>query len=475
PFAALALLLSALALVAVPRPATAQEASVWIQIEAQPTQAEAEDRARAYAALFPETAGFRLRSGWYGIVLGPFPEAEARQRLNRLVREGMIPRDSFIAFSRNLGAAFWPPEGSAPAAVAPEITAEATPDPAPADLPDESRTEARDGEALLDEAQRKELQTALQWFGFYQGGIDGAFGPGTRGSMSAWQEAQGLEPTGVLTTRQRRALLDAWRGETAAFGFAEVVEDEAGITVSLPLGLVEFDHYEPPFVHFRAKAEGGPRVILISQPGDQAAFYGLYDILQTLESVPMDGPRDRSERAFRIRGTSDSIDTTVQAEFTGGLIKGWMFISSPGNEARDARIIRQIEATFTPRDDKALDPGMVAMSAETRAGLLSGLEVRKPRLSRSGLFIDASGSVLTTREAVEGCDRVTIDRTTEATVALSDAASGLALLKPAAPLSPRNVAEFQLAPERPGTEIMVAGYPYEDRLPAPVMTFGTLE
>jgi S1-C subfamily serine protease len=37
------------------------------------------------------------------------------------------------------------------------------------------------------------------------------------------------------------------------------------------------------------------------------------------------------------------------------------------------------------------------------------------------------------------------------------------------------VAELQLAPERVGTEVMVAGYSYEDRLPAPVMTFGTLE
>jgi hypothetical protein len=36
------------------------------------------------------------------------------------------------------------------------------------------------------------------------------------------------------------------------------------------------------------------------------------------------------------------------------------------------------------------------------------------------------------------------------------------------------VAELQTAPERPGTEVMVAGYSYEDRLPAPVMTFGTL-
>lgn len=472
PFA-LALFLAMLAALA-PRPGLAQEETVWIQIEAQPSQAEGEERARAYAALFPETAGFRLRSGWFGILLGPYPAAEAEAKRRSLTREGLIPSDSFIAYPRNLGEAFWPPEGSAPVPPAPEPAAAPEPEVL-AIAPDETPQEARASEALLTGDQRKDLQVALQWFGFYQGGIDGAFGPGTRNSMAAWQEAQGHEPTGVLTSGDRAALLEAWRGETAAFGFAEVVEEEAGIAVTLPLGLVEFDHYEPPFVHFRARAEGGPRVILISQPGDQAAFYGLYDILQTLESVPMDGPRERGERAFGIRGTSAGVDTTIRAEFTGGMIKGWIFISSPGNEARDARILRQIEASFTPRNDKALDPGMVAMSAETKAGLLSGLEVRKPRLSRSGLFVDAAGSVLTTIEAVESCGRVTIDGKTEASVALSDAASGLALLKPLAPLSPRVVAEFQLAPERPGTEIMVAGYPYEDRLPAPVMTFGTLE
>lgn len=471
------LLLAALSL-ALPRAALAQDGTVWVQIEAQPTLAQAEERAQAWAALFPETQGYQLRSGWYGIMLGPYPTLEAQIRLDSLAREGLIPQDSFIAYSRNFGDAFWPPEGTPP--VLPEVQPEvAVIEPEvlePADIPDETRQEARDSELLLTEDQRKELQVALQWFGFYQGGIDGAYGPGTRNSMAAWQEAQGmLEPTGILTTRQRRSLLDDWREETATFGFAEVVEDEAGITVSLPLGLVEFDHYEPPFVHFRSKTDTGPRVILISQPGDQAAFNGLYDILQTLEAVPMDGPRDRSDRDFRIRGTSATTDTTVYAELKGGKIKGWMFISTPGNEARDARIIRQIENTFVTDSDAALDPGMVAMTTETKAGLLSGLEVRKPRFSRSGLFVDATGSVLTTVEAVNACGRITIDKTTDATVAFSDAASGLALLTPATALSPRKVAAFKTAADRVGAEIMVSGYAYEDRLPAPVMTFGTLE
>jgi peptidoglycan hydrolase-like protein with peptidoglycan-binding domain len=476
PVALFALFLTALSLLPF-RAAEAQDGTVWLQVEAHPDLATAVDRARAYTSLFPEAAGFTLRSGWYAIVLGPYPVDEAVIRLDALRRERQIPSDSFIAYARDFGEQYWPEGGGAlvaPATDTPEVVEPLVPEPA--EIPDETRQEARDSEALLTPEERKELQTALQWFGFYAGGIDGAFGPGTRNSMALWQEAQGiLEPTGILTTRQRRTLLDAWRGELSTFGFTEVVEAESGITVTLPLGLVEFDHYEPPFVHYRAKDATAPRIVLISQPGDQAAFFGLYDILQTLESVPLDGARDRGERSFRIRGTSAKVDTTIFAERIGDRIKGWMLISTPGNEARDVRIIKVIEDSFRPDGDSVLDPGMAVMSSDTRAGLLSGLEVRKPRLSRTGFFISPEGAVLTTVEAVEGCARVTIDRATEATVTLSDKASGLALLAPDTPLAPRKVAGFVTASARPGSEVTVPGYSYEDRLPAPVLTFGTLE
>lgn len=480
PFALVALFLSALILAPLHR-AAAQEPQVWLQVEAHPDLETALDRARAYAAQFPETSGFALGSGWFGIVLGPYPADEAPIRLGALKREGQIPADSFVTDGLGFEGQVWP-EGAAAstATLPPEAAPEAAPEDIavaePAAVPDEDRAQARDSEALLTAEDRKALQTALQWFGFYSSSIDGDFGPGTRTSMAAWQEAEGMaEPTGILTTRQRQALLDAWKAELASFGFAEVVEPESGITVTLPMGLVEFDHYEPPFVHYRAKSDTAPRIILISQPGDQAALYGLYDVLQTLDSVPLDGPRDRGDRSFRIRGTSAKTDTTVFAELNGDRIKGWMLISTPGNDARDARIIKVIEDSFSPDGDGVLDPGMAVMGAETKAGLLSGLEVRKPRFSRSGFFISPEGAVLTTTEAVAGCARVTLDRDTEASVALSDAAAGLALLTPKTPLAPRAVAGFATVPARPGSEITVSGYSYEDRLPAPVLTFGTLE
>lgn len=448
---------------------------VWVQIEAHPTRDVAEVRARAYAAVFPETVGYQLRSGWYAVALGPYTVAEGAAQLVALGREALIPDDSFIADGSDFREQFWPVSGALPLPE-PEPEIIATPDPLPEPaLPDETRADARASEASLSEDDRKLLQTALQWFGFYDSTIDGAFGPGTRNSMAAWQEAQAIEPTGVLTSRQRVALLSDYQSEIASFGFTTVNEVKAGIEVNLPLGLVEFDHYEPPFVHFRAKGGSGVSIVLISQPGDQASLFGLYDILQSLKAVPLTGERSRSETSFRIRGTSASTDTTAFAELSVGLIKGWMLIATPGNDTRDSRIIQAIEASFKSTGEQALDPGMVVLSPESKSGLLSGLEVRKPKFSRSGLFIDATGTVLTTLDAVTNCGRITIDRTEDATVTLADAASGLAVITPVTPLSPRKVAEFQQAPDRIGAEVALAGYSYEDRLPSPVLTFGTLE
>ena len=261
-------------------------------------------------------------------------------------------------------------------------------------------------------------------------------------SMAAWQEANGLEPSGILTTAQRDSLLAAYQTAQAALGLQLVTEEQAGIEITLPTALVEFDHYEPPFVHYRAKGGSGVKVILISQPGDQSTLYGLYDVLQTLEDVPLDGARSRSERSFTIDGRSAMVASHSYVELSKGLVKGYMLVWDPRAEDGMDRVLAAMQASFRSVGDKALDPGLVPMAEDSRRGLLSGLEVRRPEFSRSGFYVDAGGAVLTTREAVEGCNRVTLDLRVEADVVFSDAATGLALLKPRSQLSPPAVAEL---------------------------------
>ncbi|GHC45483.1 serine protease [Neogemmobacter tilapiae] len=457
---------------------------VWIQVEALPTLAEGEDRARAYATAFPDVVGHRLRSGWYGILLGPYSREQAALRLSSLIADRMIPADSYLNDGATFAESFWPvglatPEATEgePAAAQSEVDEPELLQPENPGLPllpDETVEEARDSEKLLERPAREALQTALQWFGHYDSSIDGAFGPGTRESMAAWQTTMGYDPTGILTTAQRGELLTAYNDALAKLGLEKVTEAESGIEVTLPMALIQFDHYEPPFVHYAEKDGSGLRVILISQPGDQSSLNALYDTLQTLSVIPSDGPRERLERSFTISGSAPGQEAYAYAALSGGLIKGYLLVWDPAKVADMQRVKAAVQTSFKPVGDRALDPGLVPMEDAQRRGLMAGLEIRRPKLSRSGFFVDGQGAVVTTVQAVEQCSRITLDMETEATVAATDATLGLAVLKPAKALSPRAVGVFG-ATARVGAEVALSGYSYEDQLPAPTLTFGTLE
>lgn len=460
---------------------------VWIQIEEQPTLREAEDRARAYAGVFPDVAGFQLTAGRYAVVLGPYAPDAALARLAALTAERLVPEGSIIALPGSFARQFWPaaltgvtvaPVEQSPLVdpVAPDSQPQAAVVAAPVVVDEETPAQARRAEAALSREDRQSLQSALQWFGFYTSAIDGAFGPGTRKSMAAWQEANGLAPTGILTTVQRQTLLAGQAQAQAELGLQTVTEPESGIEITLPMALVQFDRFDPPFVHYSEKDGSGVSVMLISQPGDQATLYGLYDILQTLEVVPLEGERSRDDHSFSVIGRSATIESYSYAELSQGLVKGYMLVWNPARDAeRMARVLAAMQSSFKPVGERALDPGLVAMPDAARQGLLSGLEVRRPARSRSGFFVDAGGMVLTTIEATQGCARITLDHDTEADVALSDATLGIALLKPRQVLAPAAVAQWQTGPARIGAEVAVSGYSYEDTLPAPTLTFGTYE
>ena len=468
----------------------------WVQIEAQPTLAGAEDRARAYAAAFPDVAGFRMASGWYAISLGPYSPEGAAARLQALRADNLVPADSFVAEGALYRAPFWPvgvnpaeapvqdatltpprpiivpePVTAEPAIAEPAIADPVTPPPEPV----ETLAESRRAEAALTENEREEIQSALQWFGFYDSAIDGDFGPGTRASIKTWQAAQSAEETGILSTTQRASLLGERARIEAELGLVTTTEPESGIEFALPSALVEFDRYDPPFVQYRTKGDSGIRLVLISQPGDEATLFGLYDILQTLDVVPLTGPRERGDRSFTIDAADAQVQTHAFAELSQGLVKGYMLTWEPRADAVAQATLKTLHVSFKPVGTRALDPGLVALSDSARAGMLAGMEVRRPAMSRSGFYVAENGAVLTVPEVTQGCSRITLDRDTEATLAFSDAAAGLALLTPNTPLAPPAVAGLETAAPRVGSEIAVAGYSYEDALPAAALTFGTLE
>lgn len=482
-----------LALTLLPGFARAQaDDPVWVQIEAQPSLAQAESSIRGYADRLQDVNGFALGGGWYAIALGPYSRDDANRVLQVLRREGAIPRDSYVAFTSSFRQQFWPrgtdllndtvatspldeaqPDTSAiddAVATSPDV-ADAPPEPAPE--PDETLSQARRGESLLTREERMQLQVALKWAGFYNAAIDGAFGRGTRGSMAEWQDRQGYDPTGVLTTRQRAELFRQYNAVLEGLDLRTVSDDTAGIRLLVPTGVMKFDRYEAPFAHFTPTGDIDARLILISQEGDQQALFGLYDIMQTLAIIPEDGPRERNRDGFTIVGENARLVSHTEVTLRNGRIKGWTLVWPSGDEERRTRLLGEMQKSFERIDGIVMPAAMGADSGQS-IDLLAGLEIRKPILSRSGFYVDARGHAVTTAEAVQQCGRITLDSKTEAEVIATDEAAGIAVLRPTSSIAPFGYARFATATPRLQSEVASAGYPYEGRLAAPTLNFGKL-
>jgi peptidoglycan hydrolase-like protein with peptidoglycan-binding domain len=444
--------------------------STYVQVEAHPTLSKAEERARAYGGALSDVNGFRLRSGWYALALGPYTEIEAQRRLANLRASGVIPSDSYLSDTRPYGRKFWPIGGATNVQPATPTPAEPEVTPEPVDL-DETPREARASERLMSREQRVELQRLLQWFGFYTAALDGAYGRGTRASMSAWQDANGYEATGVMTSKQRAAIADDYADALKAMGLGDVIDTKAGISITMPAELVQFAKYDPPFVHYEPKDNSGIQVLLISQYGDRDTLFGLYEIMQTLEIVPFEGERNKKADSFVLTGQNTALHSHTEASLKDGQIHGFTLVYPPSKAEDMQRVIKFMQDSVESLGT-ALDPA-VGADAEQSIDLLSGLQLRRPKLSRSGFYVSETGKVITTASAVQSCERLTLDGDFDAQVVASN--DRFALVEPLDDLVPLEFAALSTATARLRSDVAVSGYSYQGALAGPTLTYGTLE
>ena len=458
-------------------PVMAQD-NYWVQIAARPTLAEATAYARDTSARLSGVHGFYLGNGFYAIAIGPFDRAQADSARARLLSSSLIPSDSFVKSDSGFDQQFWPIGGGIGARLGDPAPVQPSAPEQPvtiSQIPDETPSQARASEAAMSQRAREELQRALQWAGFYASTIDGAFGRGTRAAMEQWQIANAAEPTGIMTTRQRARLMADYNAILDSLGMAVTRSDEAGIEVQLPTAVVKFREIQPPFVRYDESADvKGVKILLISQPGDDAQLRGLYEIMQSLDIIPLDGPRSLRGTGFEIEGRDADVHSYTQAALVDGQIKGFTLVWPAGDEARRQRVLDAMRASFSPLQG-VLDPLAVSASADQSIDMVAGLEIRQPALSRSGFYVSQRGHVLTTTEVIGGCTRLTLDRDVPVVVQARDDRLGLALLVPAGvDIAPMSFAVFDETVPRLQSRVAVAGYPYEGALPAPTLTFGSV-
>lgn len=192
--------------------------------------------------------------------------------------------------------------------------------------------------------------------------------------------------------------------------------------------------------------------------------------MQSLEIVPLNGPRELGRDRFTLEGRGNGKVSFTQAQLADGQIKGFTLVWPEGDEARRLRVLSAMTSSFRTKD--AVLDAAAGASAEQRIDLVSGLQVRKPRLTRSGFFADENGTVLTVSEAAESCTRITLDGDQEVQLALTDPELGVSVLRPAKTLAPMSVAAFSATKPRIKSEVAVSGFSYQGVLGGPTLTYG---
>ena len=441
--------------------------SMWIQVETHETEDDALGQILAYQPFLSAVAGFELPNGEFGVVVGPFSELESEYLLTQFSQTGLIPSDSIITAADQFGRQFYPTSDEATQADLPKVTK-----PDTLVLIDETLDEARASERLLSADEKKLLQIALKDAGYYTSAIDGLYGRGTRASMTRWQQVNNYAETGVLTTRQRAELLAQYYVVLQDLGMARVEDRTAGIAIEIPAAQVAFDGYTSPFAHYTEASGDDTGVHLISQPGDRTALYALYDVMETLSIVPVDGRRKKNRNNFVLTGRNDEIISHTEAYFSGGNIKGFTLVW-PANRADQAeKLIERMQRSFE------ILPGVlpVGESAETTAGqeLLGGLDVRKATAVVSGAFVNDEGLILTTSAISESCARIAAFDDSDFELIRFAPELGLSLLAPKTSIKPMGFGAIKTTPNQINTRVSASGYSFGGALNAPTLTHGTL-
>ena len=88
-------------------------------------------------------------------------------------------------------------------------------------------------------SQIRKLQEALIWTTEYEGLVDGNVGEGTLAAIKKFQARIGHPVTGQLTSLEEDQLLREGRARRTRAGFRQFTDNDAGVSVGIPLGLVQ--------------------------------------------------------------------------------------------------------------------------------------------------------------------------------------------------------------------------------------------
>ena len=284
-------------------------------------------------------------------------------------------------------------------------------------------------------SERIAIQNDLVWTGDYNGIINGEFGERAIAAVKAFQKRFGAKETGVLNQPERAALAAAAKPKQDNVGWRMVQDLSTGARLGIPAKLMPNTQVSGGISKWTSsRGEYQAETFRILQPGA-----ALGPIFERMKSEPAGRKTEYSVLRpdfFVISGLQNLKKFYVRAQLRGDEVRG-----------------------FTVMYDQAMagimEPVVVAMSSAYVA--FPGGAAPPPRRKveyASGVAV-GPGHILTSRDALDGCNIVTVAGIGGADRAGEDKDKGLALLRVyGSPLKP-----VALAGENPKGDVTLVGVP----------------
>lgn len=466
----------------------------WIQVETLPSIVRAKEATNRFSTILTENVNiFSLDDGWYAVSLGPYDSSGAFEILNNKLDAKLISPDSFVTDGKNYGEKVWT-AGSFDMADLEKLSNNASAEydqnysfDLNKDIldPTESNNllfssleelepleKAQFFESKLSDFYKKAVQSALFAEGVYDSEIDGQYGPGTRKAITEWQIKNAYEATGFLTISEQSELIKNYLKPLLENGLKVEKNILAGIKIPLPNIFKKTAKINPPIITYEAEPDSKIKVFLISQHGDEYDLKILFSAMQDLEIIPSGGKKVLFRNSFELSGKNNEFESFFTAVSSNNKVKGFGLQWPVEEDYIAKRLLVKMRLEFESI------PGALrerrGANDDQNLNEYLGFELRRPKYSRSGLFIDEEAKIITQSSGLSDCPSITVNGIYKYKIVAENKDLDLTLLAPQQVLKPLGVIEYTTTMPKIGEQVALSSFPYQGKLNRATLTEGTI-
>jgi peptidoglycan hydrolase-like protein with peptidoglycan-binding domain len=265
----------------------------------------------------------------------------------------------------------------------------------------------------MAQAERQAIQSDLAWTGHFNGAITGEVSERMVGAIKAFQKDNGGKQTGVLNPQERGVLAAAARKAQDNVGWKLVADPVSGARLGLPLKLVPAQSADANGAKWSSST--GTIQIQLSRRKEAAP------------STARLAEQEKKEPAGRKVEYSVVKPDFFVLSGMQGLKKFYV-----RGQFKDAEV-RILTILYDQATEGTMEPVVIAMSSAFNpfpvGAQVAGPPPRKKVEYATGVVVDATGAILTDRQAVDGCLSVVVAGHGHADIDEQDKDHDLALLR----------------------------------------------